>query len=78
MLIFSSDVPEMQDMICLERLGVLVDLRYTVASQELIKQLESKLGGELQRLYPVGNDKATMTCPTGSGVMTSRGIFLCL
>ena len=31
MLIFSSDVPEMQDMIyiymiCLERLGVLVDL----------------------------------------------------
>ena len=25
--------------------------------QELVKKLESKLGGQLQRLHPVGNDK---------------------
>lgn len=26
--------------------------------EDLVKQLESKLGGDLQRLYPAGNDKA--------------------
>jgi len=37
-----------------------VEIQGEISLEELIKQLESKLGGELQRLYPVGNDKVSI------------------
>lgn len=37
-----------------------VEIQGEISLEELIKQLESKLGGELQRLYPAGNDKVSI------------------
>ena len=35
-----------------------MEIEGEITLEELVRQLELKLGGELQRLYPAGNDKA--------------------
>ncbi|CAK8997833.1 Ubiquitin-activating enzyme E1 1 [Durusdinium trenchii] len=37
-----------------------VEIEGEIALKELVKKLESKLGGQLQRLHPVGNDKVSI------------------
>jgi len=37
-----------------------VEIQGEITLEDLVKQLESKLGGELQRLYPAGNDKVSI------------------